>query len=752
TPEDENPQNTKDENPQNTKDENPQNTKDENLQNIKGLEQEELEAYAANNAAEQLQGLDRRDPVPRSQPEGPPSAEEVAAHNLTHVPFQRWCESCVATRSRADAHHTGANRETKVPVVQIDFYFTSLDDHARPAGQGEQDTCCLIGVDLETKMVLSVPGPNKGAVILHRAAEEVTRFTISLHGDEAVILQSDGEPAIKAVARAVAAARNKLGKKTVQRTTPVAAHQSNGGAERAVQTVRRLGTCLFHALELKAGTFPADTPLKLWAQVHGAFLYNRFHVLPGVLQTPYELAYGGRKFTKALCHKGEPRWIKGLWVGMSTTSGANHLMTTYGHIQSESVRRATEEQQLTANQVEDMCITGWPWNRDHVEQPRRRKKEPRRAEAAPTLEAGVQLPLGAPPGHPLLPEEDNEAQAVEAAAKGRGAFEKPVAECKTKPVESQEPIEAEEMSGGGGADATTEPAEVVHQPGPDEAMDADEEFAVRMVETVDAAWHEAWENTAYGEAEDFDGEQPPDLSPEDLAELDDQAEIEELTCLEGMNEQAEHLSTVFVKTWKKGPDGWFRRARLVARQYRWASDMLEEDTFSPASVSTLARLVPLLAQKWGTPIYIMDVKDAYLCVPQPEDEPVVVTAPRSYVNKFGASKTWKLGRVLPGQRRGAQEWCHQLAGDLNNANLESMPEVPTLYRASGSGERYVAQVHVDDIMATGDAEPHGRVEKDLTNRYTVKIAGPYQQPGDEFEFLKRRYQIQSDGSITVRAP
>ncbi|CAE7503319.1 unnamed protein product, partial [Symbiodinium microadriaticum] len=41
---------------------------------------------------------------------------------------------------------------------------------------------------------------------------------------------------------------------------------------------------------------------------------------------------------------------------------------------------------------------------------------------------------------------------------------------------------------------------------------------------------------------------------------------------------------------------------------------------------------------------------------------------------------------------------------------------------------------------------------DLTDRCTVKIAGPYQQPGDEFEFLKRRYQIQSDGSITVRAP
>ena len=43
----------------------------------------------------------------------------------------------------------------------------------------------------------------------------------------------------------------------------------------------------------------------------------------------------------------------------------------------------------------------------------------------------------------------------------------------------------------------------------------------------------------------------------------------------------------------------------------------------------------------------------------------VVTAPRSYMNnKFGVTKTWKLGRVLPGQRRGAQEWYHQLADDL----------------------------------------------------------------------------------------
>ena len=43
----------------------------------------------------------------------------------------------------------------------------------------------------------------------------------------------------------------------------------------------------------RLGTFATPSPRpgpSLWAQVHGAFLYN---VMPGVLQSPYELAHGG---------------------------------------------------------------------------------------------------------------------------------------------------------------------------------------------------------------------------------------------------------------------------------------------------------------------------------------------------------------------------------------------------------------------------------------------------------------------------
>ena len=57
---------------------------------------------------------------------------------------------------------------------------------------------------------------------------------------------------------------------------------------------------------------------------------------------------------------------------------------------------------------------------------------------------------------------------------------------------------------------------------------------------------------------------------------------------------------------------------------------------------------------------------------------------------------------------------------------------------------------MDDVLSTGDEALGGPLRKDLQSKYTVKVGGPYGQHGDEFEFLKRRYYIESDHSITVR--
>ncbi|CAE7245804.1 LMP1 [Symbiodinium sp. CCMP2592] len=84
--------------------------------------------------------------------------------------------------------------------------------------------------------------------------------------------------------------------------------------------------------------------------------------------------------------------------------------------------------------------------------------------------------------------------------------------------------------------------------------------SIRMVETVDAEWAEHGMEVEAEIAADSPeaSEDPPSLISEELAVLDDAAELEEIDRLEKMTvlvdpvagEEAEHLSTVFVKTWK----------------------------------------------------------------------------------------------------------------------------------------------------------------------------------------------------------
>ena len=283
---------------------------------------------------------------------------------------------------------------------------------------------------------------------------------------------------------------------------------------------------------------------------------------------------------------------------------------------------------------------------------------------------------------------------------------------------------------------------------------------VRAIETVDADWFEAGAGIIEpsGPSPDEDEwevvgqptDEPPDLSEAELAVLDHEAEryeTERLKLMDVLREPThelnyyEKLTVTFVHKWKHGgeKEGWWRRARLVARQYKWASEMGDEETFSPASIAPLSRHLLLLAQQWNTPIWICDVKDAYLNVEQPPDEPVVVLIGDHY---------FELGRVLPGQRRGAQVWWRQLQGDLSECNMEGLPEVPTLLRSLEG--RQATQVHVDDMMMTGDEEPTNKVVSTLKDKYETKVQGPFGSPGDEWNFLNRRYTIEEDFSITVR--
>ena len=55
--------------------------------------------------------------------------EIVRLHNLTHCPYQSWCEVCVASKGRSDHYH----REAPQPMdgdtarIQMDFMFVGAE-------------------------------------------------------------------------------------------------------------------------------------------------------------------------------------------------------------------------------------------------------------------------------------------------------------------------------------------------------------------------------------------------------------------------------------------------------------------------------------------------------------------------------------------------------------------------------------------------------------------------------------------------
>ena len=51
-----------------------------------------------------------------------PSADEVATHNLTHLPFRSWCPHCAATRKSNLPHRTSKSKST-IPLLTADYCY-----------------------------------------------------------------------------------------------------------------------------------------------------------------------------------------------------------------------------------------------------------------------------------------------------------------------------------------------------------------------------------------------------------------------------------------------------------------------------------------------------------------------------------------------------------------------------------------------------------------------------------------------------
>lgn len=257
----------------------------------------------------------------------------------------------------------------------------------------------------------------------------------------------------------------------------------------------------------------------------------------------------------------------------------------------------------------------------------------------------------------------------------------------------------------------------------------------------------------YEEAE-HEAEGPPEVATEVLQklDLDQEAAVEELERLKKLGvlkdcfqpeEGALELDTTSVYDWRHREGKWKRRCRLVAREFR-GNAVSEEETFSPTStLSAMKVLISLcVTQKLWT--VVLDVKDAFLQVPQ--QEYVVVEVPRwAREGNPNLPRFWRLFKCLPGQRNVSMRWYEYFRAVVEKENFEAYEGMPTVI--SHLEQTIYLTIHVDDVLAVGEHEDVKWFVEEFSKKFTVKASEIVSvETGGEILYLKKSISFIPRGS------
>ena len=273
----------------------------------------------------------------------PPDERAQAQHRLTHVPYQPWCESCVAHRARSDQHHRdGSSAQGSTPVISFDFFYT------RASGEVEDDSSliAMAMVDNKTGYLGVVPLNSKAQFDL--LTKELVAFCSTLGYNE-VELRCDNEPAIMQVAKLTIQARQQMGLVT-RLVTPAAYAHCNGLIENAVARIRGVGCSFMHSLQNRLKVqFGSGHALWTWAMRHAAWTINRYSPYRGM--TSYEVVFG-KPYEGLTCeygepifgfirskYKGNPKWERMIYLGKVENQDSFLLYNGTSLLLTRSVRR-----------------------------------------------------------------------------------------------------------------------------------------------------------------------------------------------------------------------------------------------------------------------------------------------------------------------------------------------------------------------------------------------------------------------------
>ena len=785
-----------------------------------------------------------------------PKPEEVAIHNLTHLPYASWCPVCVACKGKESPHfrENPEKERSSRPTFCMDFCFTGTSHDEAPAAVS------LVCIDSWSRNSVCIPTAAKEKDLIEHLAEGVTYMSTQLQYGS-INLKADNETTMTRLKSVIQKQRSSLGLGTVLQDAVSGQKETNGMAERAIQTIRRQALTLLKGTEENAGILIAHThPIFSWAFRHASWILNRYHRHSGTGMTPYEWI-SGRPFQGQLAEfgeslmvlvnrtgtkagkKGDPISMRGVFLGKSD----NDLYITWhmdGIKTSRSAKRCPDH--FDPKAISSVGIHTWEVRHTTLAT----RAIPRKSLPAPSVEPPPledsevskeqhqqqqlqDIPRTTSTGPLVIQGGDHGARPgvvpgrthLSAKAKQQQALHKRKAE------EDLEELEAAQLSDEAGSDPSSSSqamsqeqqqtgpmSEASEELLPDSAMASEllsargpptlrkpefEEvgtgskipkvdsptkryppFSVGMVyehndeelPEPDLEPGEIWEDSEYGsdQEQDLFGDEdsgPPNLSEEEIRDLDRKAMVTEIDRLiamqavqrtalseiekeektegereEGENSGTKWLTTKFVFDWRFRERKWIRRARLVAREFK--SQEHRTDTFSPATSASLVRLIPILGLQQEHSLYSIDVKDAFLQVPQRNR--TACEFPKEYVELFGdedpqcRNDGFLLLRVLPGQRDAALLWSDHFANTLQEQEFSRSVACPTLFRDTRNS---ILVVHVDDIQAAGKSKHLEPVLNKIGETYELKVEGPFLtdqerivgESHQNIRFLKRKF-------------
>ena len=231
-----------------------------------------------------------------------PSAEDVATHNLTHMPYRSWCKHCVACRRGNAPHVSRLDAPRAIPLLVADYCYIrdSIDQDLTTVL-----VCRIYPWRISFATVVDMKGRDEIAIKRVSAFIKnvgMTHFAYRCDQEKSLLALLD--EAILTAGRTAVNEGSLEGITGTPELSSVGESQSNGRAERGVQLVEDLMRTFKSALEARLGVrIPSNHPMMRWLVGYAASTLTKYSVASDG-ETGYQRLHG-RKCREKLVELGE---------------------------------------------------------------------------------------------------------------------------------------------------------------------------------------------------------------------------------------------------------------------------------------------------------------------------------------------------------------------------------------------------------------------------------------------------------------